>query len=89
MQLKRGTHRAAKGETTLPVNPYNPCLPDPHPAICSNDVPIGSTAWRPFATTDAALLGAKLPFTVDGSDPPGWDAAHPDYWQLTPVPDAL
>jgi hypothetical protein len=78
MQLKRGTRGAAFGETNLLVSPYNPCLPNPYAQVCSRYVPFGTAAWRPFNNT--ALKGAKVPFTVDNSDPPGWDALHPVFW---------
>jgi Bacterial TSP3 repeat len=42
------------------------------PDTCSRYVPIGVTAWRPFADSEAqALLGDALPF-LNGPDPVGW-----------------
>jgi hypothetical protein len=74
MQLRRGTQGEALGQTILLVAPYNPCLPNPHALVCSRYIPFGTTAWRPFGDADyAALVGDPIPFTVDGSAPPGWD----------------
>jgi hypothetical protein len=80
MQLRRGLGGAAAGQTNLLVSPYNPCMPNPYAQLCSRYIPFGVTAWRPFMNTDAALLGAKVPFTVGDTDPPGWDALNPVYW---------
>jgi len=32
------------------VNPFNPCLPDPHSRTCPTYLPLGGTAWSPFDT---------------------------------------
>jgi len=79
MQLRRGTLGEAMGDTILYVHAYNPCLPNPHSLVCSRYVPFGTAAWKPFDDTSyAALVGTPIPFTIDGSAPPGWDGTNWD-----------
>jgi hypothetical protein len=78
MQLRRAQDPSAPTaqETPLLVDPYNPCMPNPHAETCSRYIPVGAVAWRPFATGDSAALplGTPLPFTTDPTHvaPPGW-----------------
>ena len=63
-------HTAIFGSSNLWVNPYNPCLPDPHSRTCTMHPPI-SAPWAPFplpknatfplTTTDLGPVGDFLP----------------------------
>ncbi len=69
----------------LRVQPYNPCLPNPHARTCSRYIPLDpAQAWPPFNSTPAGLVepaDAKIPFVwpLDSpsalANPPGsgWD----------------
>lgn len=51
------------------VQPYNPCLPDPHALTCSRWLTVGVKAWPPFDGTQApwdstAGSGDLIPFRV-------------------------
>ena len=94
MQLKRArdaAHPTAQ-ETPLLVDPYNPCMPNPHAATCGRYIPVGTIAWRPFAASDATALplGTALPFTTSPTTvtPPGWVPGG-DTWDGRPgLPNA-
>lgn len=79
MQMKRGAADTPH-TTKYIVDPYNPCMPNPHSDTCSRYIPVGATAWRPFGTDLEALLGDALPF-LNGSDPIGWAG---DTWDGNP-----
>ena len=91
MQLKRAqdANNPTAHETILLVDPYNPCMPNPHAATCARYVPVGVDPWRPFTDNDATALplGSKLPFTVDLTvAPPQWSG---DTWDGRPgLPNA-
>jgi IPT/TIG domain len=57
-------------QTNLRVQPFNPCLPNPHSATCGRYVPF-QNPWPPFDGSQA--IGDPIPFTMDGNPPPGWD----------------
>jgi hypothetical protein len=40
------------------VNPFSPCLPDPHSRTCPRYQPLGATGWAPF---DSAAYGGDDP----------------------------
>jgi hypothetical protein len=45
----------------LRVQPYNPCLPNPHSATCSRYHPfVGS--WPPWDDTHSQSIGDEIPF---------------------------
>jgi hypothetical protein len=80
MQMKRGAADTAH-TTKYIVDPYNPCMPNPHSDNCSRYIPVGTTAWRPFGSGESqALLGDALPF-LNGADPGGWAG---DIWDGNP-----
>jgi hypothetical protein len=72
-------------ETLLLVDPFNPCLPNPHAATCGRYIPVGADAWRPFTDDDKTTnlpLASKLPFTVNPAvAPPNWNG---DLWDGRP-----
>jgi IPT/TIG domain-containing protein len=80
MQKVRGT---IDDDHTTPyiVDPYNPCMPNPHSDTCSRYTPVGagSDTWRPF--NSSALRGRALPFLNAATDPPGWTG---DTWDGKP-----
>jgi hypothetical protein len=89
MQLTRAddpAHPTAQ-ETPLFVDPFNPCMPNPHAETCGRYVPVGATAWRPFTTNDTVPFsrGTPLPFTTDPAHvaPPGWQPGD-DTWDGNP-----
>jgi hypothetical protein len=63
-----------RAQVGLRVQPYNPCLPDPHSRTCSRYVPF-SGAWPPFDGSQS--VGDEMPFrwprpgTASGTNP--WD----------------
>jgi hypothetical protein len=59
----------SRGQSNLRVQPYNPCLPDPHSRSCGRYVPF-QNPWPPFDGSQS--IGDPIPFTMDGSPPPGW-----------------
>jgi hypothetical protein len=60
MQLNRS-------RSTLFVQPFNPCLPDPYSPTCGRYVPLdASSAWPPFDTANQQYIGAAMPL--------GWPA---------------
>jgi hypothetical protein len=79
MQLRRGP--ADTDHTTkYVVDPFNPCMPNPHADLCSRYLPL-IDAWRPFTDDDLANLGGRaLPF-LNGPDPGGWTG---DTWDGQP-----
>jgi hypothetical protein len=86
MQLRRAADAAhpTAHETVLVVDPYNPCMPNPHAATCGRYIPVGAIAWRPFRAGDAAIfpLGTPVPFTTDSNVlPPNWSG---DTWDGLP-----
>jgi hypothetical protein len=60
------------------VQPFNPCLPDPHAATCSRWTRIGTDAWPPFDGSQA--IGDAIPFASVNRTYSNWTAA------LSPVP---
>lgn len=60
--------------STLVMQAYNPCLPNPYSPVCSRYVPF-ENAWPPFDGSEP--LHAKLPFQLDGALDPnpngGWN----------------
>ena len=82
MQLNRG-------RTGLRVQPFNPCLPDPHSLVCSRWIPLGSTSRLAARSTDPSrcttpydaptpTMGAAIPFSwpagiLAATANPGWD----------------
>jgi hypothetical protein len=49
----------SRSQVGLRVQPYNPCLPDPHSRTCSRYIPF-SNPWPPFDGTQTA--GDEMPF---------------------------
>jgi len=62
----------SRSQSNLRVQPYNPCLPNPESATCGRYVPF-QDPWPPFDGSEA--IGEPIPFTMDGSAPPGWTGA--------------
>ena len=71
----------SRDEIGYRVQPFNPCLPDPHSPVCSRYIPLnGSSAWAPFDTVApnimSAMPGDAIPFAwpapVDYAD---WQTA--------------
>jgi hypothetical protein len=77
MQMRRDGPGDTNPNHTTPyiVDPFNPCMPNPHSDTCSRYIPVGADAWRPFTAADAALIGRELPFRNDGgpSSADVWD----------------
>jgi IPT/TIG domain len=59
-------------QSNLRVQPYNPCLPNPESPSCGRYIPF-QNPWPPFDGSEA--IGEPIPFTMDGSAPPGWTGA--------------
>jgi hypothetical protein len=57
------------------VQPFNPCLPDPHSPTCSRYVLLGIDAWPPFDGSQS--YGDAIPFANDGMDFTAWDGITP------------
>ena len=57
-------------QSNLRVQPYNPCLPNPHSPTCGRYVPF-QDPWPPFDASET--VGEPIPFTMDGTAPPGWN----------------
>lgn len=51
----------SRDEVGYRVQPFNPCLPDPHSPTCSKYIPIGTQAWPPFDSSQD--LNDALPFS--------------------------
>jgi len=84
MQLERGATDTVH-TTKYIVDPFNPCMPNPHADTCSRYLPFGSDAWRPFADDEPdALIGDVLPF-LNGPEPDHltWTG---DVWNGRPAP---
>jgi hypothetical protein len=80
MQMDRGPTDTAH-TTKYIVDPYNPCMPNPHSDTCSRYIPVGATAWRPFGTSESqANPGDALPF-LNGPEPGSWTG---DTWDQHP-----
>ena len=62
-------------QSNLRVQPYNPCLPNPESPSCGRYIPF-QNPWPPFDGSEA--IGEPIPFTMDGSAPPGWTGARFD-----------
>jgi hypothetical protein len=70
----------SRAQIGLRVQPYNPCLPNPHSRVCSRYVPF-QNAWPPFdgsqQYTNGSTTGDEIPFiyprplTSSGLNP--WD----------------
>jgi hypothetical protein len=60
----------SRAQTNLRVQPYNPCLPNPHSPTCGRYWP-KQDPWPPFDGTQS--VGDPIPFTMDGNPPTGWD----------------
>jgi hypothetical protein len=64
----------SREEQGLRVQPYNPCLPNPHALVCSRYVPFNE-AWPPFDGSQQP--GDAIPFVWAGTSTPppggGWD----------------
>jgi IPT/TIG domain-containing protein len=64
----------SRTQVGLRIQPYNPCLPDPHSRVCSRYVPF-SGAWPPFDSSQQ--VGDEMPFrwprpgSASGTNP--WD----------------
>ncbi|WP_324904699.1 IPT/TIG domain-containing protein [Baekduia sp.] len=57
------------------VQPFNPCLPDPHAATCGRWTRIGTDAWPPF--DGSQQVGDAIPFAAYDADPgPGVTEAY-------------
>jgi hypothetical protein len=54
--------------TGLRVQPYNPCLPNPHAPTCSRYIPLDAPPWPPFDTTQT--MADAIPF--------GWNSGVTD-----------
>jgi hypothetical protein len=65
MQIGRARTNPTRG-TKLRVQPFNPCLPDPHSLNCSRYVPV-QNAWAPFDGSQRA--GDELPFLATRPTP--------------------
>jgi IPT/TIG domain len=48
-------------QTGLRVQPYNPCLPNPHSATCSRYHPF-TGSWPPWDDTHSQAVGDEIPF---------------------------
>ena len=83
MQLVRGPTDTVH-TTKYIVDPFNPCMPNPHADTCSRYVPFGITdVWRPLAGDEPdAQLGDALPL-LNGPEPGGWTG---DTWDGHPGP---
>jgi IPT/TIG domain len=74
------------------VQPFNPCLPDPHAETCSRWTRIGTEAWAPF--DGSQVIGDAIPFasvnrtyanwTGAGSPVPGTPGALIGPWDPNP-----
>ncbi len=74
------------------VQPFNPCLPDPHALTCSRWTRIGTDAWPPFDGSQA--IGDAYPFaspnqtyadwTTAGSPVPGTPGVLVGPWDPSP-----
>jgi hypothetical protein len=58
----------SRWQTGYRVNPYNPCLPDPHSIVCSRHPPLDpSRRWAPWDVTGpgatSQMYGDAMPFT--------------------------
>jgi hypothetical protein len=62
----------SRSQSNLRVQPYNPCLPNPESPSCGRYVPF-QNPWPPFDGSEP--IGDPIPFTMDGSAPPGWTGA--------------
>lgn len=67
------------------VQPFNPCLPDPHSPTCSRYVLIDSDPWPPFDHTQG--LDDAIPFGWPNVDRPTWNGTPPglDHGSWDPV----
>jgi hypothetical protein len=67
------------------VQPFNPCLPDPHSPTCSRYVIIGSSPWPPFDGSQD--LDDAIPFAWPNVIRPTWDGTPPgvDHGTWDPV----
>jgi hypothetical protein len=58
------------------VNPFNPCLPDPHSRVCSRYVPLTGNVWAPFDKVGqnvySGMPGDALPFAWPEVDYATW-----------------
>jgi hypothetical protein len=62
-----------RGEVGYRVQPFNPCLPDPHASVCGRYIPIGEDkAWPPFDGTQAVY--DAIPFGVPNYNYSTWVA---------------
>jgi hypothetical protein len=63
------------------VQPFNPCLPDPHAAVCSRYVPISGNVWAPFDKVGdnvySGMAGDALPFAWPPVNYEAWATASP------------
>jgi hypothetical protein len=57
----------SRSESGYRVQPFNPCLPDPHAITCSRYIPFGATKWPPFddvgPNTTSGQPGDGIPFS--------------------------
>jgi hypothetical protein len=60
----------SRAEIGYRVQPYNPCLPDPHAAVCSRYTRIGMDSWPPFDGTQ--VPGDAIPFGSPSQDYLTW-----------------
>ena len=60
----------SRSEIGYRVQPFNPCLPDPHSATCSRYTRIGMDAWPPF--DGSQISGDAIPFGYPSEDYLAW-----------------
>jgi hypothetical protein len=70
----------ARGRSGYRVQPFNPCLPDPHARVCSRWIPLGGTRFAPTDIVDSSTgatsgeSGDAIPFAWPG--PVDWQDWH-------------
>ncbi len=78
------------------VQPFNPCLPDPHARTCSRWLPFGTDRFAPTDVVDtqtgatSAMRGDAVPFAWPGPEDYGdWvaDGSRPPYDSSLPHPN--
>ena len=78
----------SRTEVGYRVQPFNPCLPDPHSPTCSRYTRIGLASWPPF--DGSQTIGDAIPFATANLTYASWDGvSHPGTfpgpWEPTPA----
>jgi hypothetical protein len=69
----------SRSQSNLRVQPFNPCLPNPHSLTCGRYIPLDGNPWPPFDGTQ--IPGDAIPFGWNGAstDPAvPWDSSMTD-----------